>query len=113
MPADEDAFDLLFVPRLVRDLTFEVHLQANLAQGFGLKNPLFVIGDRLLFRIERILEHLPRLLGMRYRARLGRGLAPQVRDLVGQKLGVGLFVRDLGLEQPRSSRRYGPVSLAE
>src|SRR4051812_708882 len=40
VPPSEDAFDLLLVPRLVGDLVFQVHLEANVSERFRLADPL-------------------------------------------------------------------------
>src|SRR5687768_2052875 len=59
VPAGEDAFDFLLVPGLVSNLVLQVHLEADVSIGFGLANPLLVIGDRLLLRGPRLLQHFP------------------------------------------------------
>ena len=80
-------------------------LRGRLPQGFGLKNPLFVIGDRLFFRRAAIFKHLPRGSsgGRRNGARPGLGSPPKFA-ILSARLGVALFVRNLGLEQRHVAR---------
>ena len=55
IPPGEDPLDLLLVPRFVRDLIFEIDLQANVPEYFGLMDSLVIISDGLLFRLEGLL----------------------------------------------------------
>ena len=47
VPAGENAFDLLLVPRLISNLVFQTHLEADVAKGIRLAQPLVVVRDRL------------------------------------------------------------------
>ena len=113
IPAGENSFDFLLVPRLIGDLVFQAHIEADVPEGIRLAEPLVVVRDRLFLGRQRVLQHFPRLVGVGNRTRLGRRFAAQGRDLVRQELSVSLLVRNLGLERARNSLRYGPVNLAE
>ena len=68
IPAGENAFEFLLVPRLIGDLVFQAHLEADVPEGVRLPEPLVVVRDRLFLGRQCVLQHFLRLVGA-----VGRG----------------------------------------
>ena len=47
VPASENAFELLLMPRLIGDLVFQAHFESDVPEGLPLAEPLVVVHDRL------------------------------------------------------------------
>jgi len=60
---------------------------------------LVVVGDRLYFRRQRVLQHFLRVVGVWHRVRLGGRFPAEGGDLVCEELCVALFVANFRLEE--------------
>jgi hypothetical protein len=98
-PVTDDSFSFLRMTGLVSNHVFKLYHQSFVPERLRLLRALRIVGPRLLFRRQNLLQHLPVRLRGRDLARRGCRLATESDDLVGQELSMELLVGHFGQEK--------------